>query len=194
MDISGIILAGGKSRRMGKNKALLEIGGVPMIERVAGVVASVCPEVIIAGGSSQLDIPGCRTVPDIYTGCGPLCGLHAGLMAASNRYSFVAACDIPFLDAGLMKRIIAEIEEGFDAVMLKTGQFFEPLFSVYSKDYATAAGECIKKGIFKVTAPLELVPWKEVAVSPRELAGLERALMNVNTPEEYQRAKGIIKK
>jgi len=178
---------------MGKNKALLEIGGVPMIERVAGVVASVCTEVIIAGGSNQLDIPGCRTVPDIFPGCGPLCGLHAGLMAAGNRYSFAVACDIPFLDAGLMKRIIGEIEEGCAAVMLKTGQFFEPLFSVYSKDYARAAGECIKKGIFKVTAPLELVPWKEVAVSPRELAGLERALMNVNTPEEYQRAKGILK-
>ncbi|MCL5057022.1 MAG: molybdenum cofactor guanylyltransferase [Actinobacteria bacterium] len=193
MDITGIILAGGKSSRMGENKALLEIDGITIIERVAGVVASVCPEVIIAGGSNRLDIPGCRTVPDIYPGCGPLCGLHAGLTEAGNRYSFAVACDIPFPDAGLMKRIIGEIEEGCAAVMLKTGPFFEPLFSVYSKDFAKAAEECIKKGIFKVTAPLELVPWKEVAVSPKELAGLERALMNVNTPEEYERAKGIIK-
>ncbi|HBV96097.1 MAG TPA: molybdenum cofactor guanylyltransferase [Desulfotomaculum sp.] len=193
MDITGIILAGGKSRRMGKDKALLEIGGVTMIERVAGVVASVCTEVIIAGGSNQLNIPGCRTVPDIFPGCGPLCGLHAGLTAAGSRYSFAAACDIPFLDAGLMRRIIAEIEEGYDAVMLKTGQFFEPLFSVYSRDYARAAEECIKKGIYKVTAPLELVSWKEVAVSPEELAGLERALMNVNTPEEYRKAREILR-
>ncbi|MCL5058967.1 MAG: nucleotidyltransferase family protein [Actinobacteria bacterium] len=59
---------------MGRNKALLEIGGVTMIERVTRVMVSVCPEVIIAGGSNQLDGPGCRTVPDIYPGCGPLCG------------------------------------------------------------------------------------------------------------------------
>ncbi|MFZ5645185.1 MAG: molybdenum cofactor guanylyltransferase [Bacillota bacterium] len=189
MDISGIILAGGKSRRMGKNKAILEIGGVAMIERVAGVLSQVCSEIIIAGENSDVEQLGYLTVPDIFPGCGPLCGLHAGLLAAQNRYCFAAACDIPFLDAGLMKKIIGEIEEGYGAIMLRAGQFFEPLFSVYSKDYARAAEECIKKGRFKVTAPLDLIRWKEVTVTPQDLAELQKTLMNINTPEEYQRAK-----
>ncbi|MFZ5597071.1 MAG: molybdenum cofactor guanylyltransferase [Bacillota bacterium] len=192
MDISGIILAGGKSSRMGKDKALLEIGGLTMLERVARVLSRVCSEIIVAGGNNTgSSFPGFKTVPDIHSGCGPLCGLHAGLTAAKNNFSFVLPCDLPFPNEKLIKRIIDSYEEGYDAIILKTGQYLEPLFSLYGKAYIRAAESCINKGIYKVTAPLSLIRWKKVTVTPGELPGLDKSLINVNTPEDYEEAKKV---
>ncbi|MFZ5647729.1 MAG: molybdenum cofactor guanylyltransferase [Bacillota bacterium] len=192
MEISGIILAGGKSSRMGKNKALLEVGGVTMIERVAGAMSAVCSEIIIAGeNSDSLEYLGYPVIPDVYPGCGPLSGIHAGLTAARNWYSFVMACDIPFPSDKLIKRIISE-KEGYDAVMLKQGEYFEPLFSLYSKAFARAAEISIKKGLFKVTAALEYVGWKAVTVNPEEMPDLKKSLTNVNTPLDYEEAKQLL--
>ncbi|MCL6479820.1 MAG: molybdenum cofactor guanylyltransferase [Peptococcaceae bacterium] len=191
MNISGIILAGGKSKRMGRNKALLEIGGISMIERVAGVLAQHCSEILVAGENIELNRMGFHIVPDIYPGCGPLGGIHAGLTAAQNRFSFTAACDIPFLDGGLMRRMILEIEDNCAAVVLKTGQYLEMLFSIYSKEFARAAETCIKNGVYKITAALSLVRWKAVEVDLAEFPDLKKILMNVNTPEDYEEAKKI---
>jgi len=190
--ISGIILAGGKSSRMGKNKALLEIDGLTLIERVAAIMSGVCSEIIIAGDSSgTLNRPGCRSVPDIYPGCGPLSGIHAGLSAAKNQYSFIAACDMPFVDEKLMRKIIDQVEDGYEAVILKTGKFYEPLFSLYGKGYMRAAETSIEKGIYKVTASLSLVRWKAVSVDVDEMPDLGKCLLNINTPGEYEEARKI---
>lgn len=192
MKISGIILAGGKSSRMGKNKALLEMGGLTIIERVAREISSVCSEVIIAGENSvSLGSLGYPVYPDIYPGCGPLSGIHAGLNSAGNWYSFVSACDIPFPSADLMKRIISE-KDGYDVVMLKHGQFFEPLFSLYSKAFIKAAEISIEKGVYKVTTALDHVRWKTVEVSPEEIPAIKRSLTNVNTPLDYEEAKKLL--
>lgn len=192
MAITGIILAGGKSSRMGKNKALLEVGGLTMIERVAGALSGVCSEIIIAGeNSGSLEHLGYPTVPDIHPGCGPLSGIHAGLNAAKNLYSFVSACDIPFASQRLIERIIAE-RDGFDVVMLKEGGFLEPLFSLYSKAFIEAAEISIRNGVYKVTATLQHVKWKPVTLSPGEIPNLAKSLINVNTPMDYEEAKKMI--
>lgn len=191
MKISGIILAGGKSNRMGQNKALLEIGGTSMIERVVRVMSGVCSEVLIAGGNEgELGHLGYPIVPDIYPGCGPLSGLHAGLSAARNRYSFVSACDIPFLSEELMRRIISE-KDGCDAVILKHGEYFEPLFSLYGKTFIKAAETSVKNGVYKVTAALSLVKWKPYTVDFNDMPGIKKSLININTPKDYEEAKNI---
>ncbi|MCL6612456.1 MAG: molybdenum cofactor guanylyltransferase [Peptococcaceae bacterium] len=191
MKITGIILAGGKSNRMGTNKALLELGGLTLIERVARVLSGTCSEIIIAGGGAkELAHLGYQVVPDIYSGCGPLSGIHAGLTAARNRYSFVAACDIPFLDEKLIYRLVSEAE-GYDAVILKHGDYFEPLSSLYSKALIEAAETSIKKGVYKVTAVLSLVKWKPVTVDSASIPDLEKSLFNINTPRDYENAKKL---
>ncbi|MHB8919112.1 MAG: molybdenum cofactor guanylyltransferase, partial [Desulfocucumaceae bacterium] len=139
MQVSGIILAGGKSNRMGRNKALLKIGSLTLIERVARVLSAVCPEIVIVGGSAaDFGHLGYPVIPDIYPGCGPLSGIHAGLSAIKNEYGFVSACDIPFINKNLIRRIISRAE-GHDAVIVMHGDYFEPLFSLYSKTFARAA-------------------------------------------------------
>lgn len=192
MAISGIILAGGKSRRMGKNKALLEVGGLTMIERVAGVMSGVCSEIIIAGENScSFEHLGYPMVPDIRPGYGPLSGIHAGLTAANNHFSFVIACDIPFPSEKLMKMIISE-KDGYDVVMLKQGEYLEPLFSLYSKAFIEAAEKSFGNGVYKVTAAIQHVRWKPITVSPGEIPDLAKSLTNVNTPVDYEEAKKMI--
>ena len=186
--ISGIILAGGNSTRMGRNKALLEIDGLPIVERAAGVLSNVCSEIIIAGGN--MDFTDCRIyrhVPDIYPGCGPLSGIHAGLTAACNYYCFVCACDMPFPDVALIKRIIAERED-YDVVVLKAGEYLEPLFSLYSKGFIPAIETSIKQGVNKVTAALSLARCKQLELDQRSIPGLSKSLININTPQDYEEA------
>ncbi|MFZ5634473.1 MAG: molybdenum cofactor guanylyltransferase [Bacillota bacterium] len=191
MKVSGIILAGGKSNRMGTNKALLELGGVTLIERVARVMSGVCPEIIIAGGDpDELAHLGYPVVPDIYPGCGPLSGIHAGLVAARNRYSFVSACDTPYLSEKLIRKVVSEAE-GYDAVILKEGEYFEPLCSLYGKAFIKAAETSVKNGVYKVTAALSQVNWKSVTVNPSDIPDLKKSLFNINTPRDYEEAKKI---
>lgn len=193
MELTGIILAGGKSNRMGTTKALLEVGGITLIERVARVLSKVCSEIIIAGGQpDELGHLGYPMVPDLYSGCGPLSGIHAGLTAAGNRYSFISACDTPFLNEKLI-RLIASRADGYDAVILKTGQFFEPLCSLYSKGFIPAAETSIKNGVYKVTAALELVKWTAVTVDSTEVTDLRKSLFNINTPRDYKEAQKLTK-
>jgi molybdopterin-guanine dinucleotide biosynthesis protein A len=110
-------------------------------------------------------------------------------LAAHHRFSFVAACDIPFLDSRLIKKMISAIEDRYAAVVMKTGQYYEPLFSIYSREFALPAENCLQKGIYRVTAPLSLVRWKAVEVDPGEFPDLQKWLLNVNTPEDYEKAK-----
>jgi len=187
--ISGIILAGGKSNRMGKNKALLELGGLTLIERVARVLSETCSEIIIAGGNPlELRHLGYPVVPDIHPGCGPLSGLHAGLVAAHNRYCFVSACDTPFLDREIIMRLVSEAE-GYDAIILKHGEYYEPLSSLYSKAFIKAAETSIKKGSYKVMKAVSLVNWRAVTLKPCETEALKKSLININTPWDYEQAK-----
>lgn len=191
MNVSGIILAGGKSRRMGRNKALLDLGGLTLIERVAGVMSGVCREIIIAGGDpGALGSLGYPVVPDAYPGCGPLSGIHAGIMAAGSQYCFISACDIPFLSEKLIRRVVSEAE-GYDAVILMHGEFYEPLCSLYGRAFAAAAETSIKKGAYKVMQSLELVKWKPLAVEAGEFPDLERSIFNINTPGDYEKAKKL---
>lgn len=177
---------------MGKNKSLLEVGGLTMIERIARALSAVCSEIIIVGeNSGSLEYLGYPIVPDIHPGYGPLSGIHAGLTAAKNPFSFVIACDIPFPSDKLMKIIISEMD-GYDVVMLKQGEYLEPLFSLYSKAFIDAAEISIKNGVYKVTAALQHVKWKPVTVSPGEIPDLAKSLTNVNTPVDYEEAKKML--
>src|SRR5450631_2052532 len=102
--VTGVILAGGASSRMGKNKALMKIGEQTLIERVYAIMASLFPDVIIVTNTPELYafIPS-RTAADLYPGSGSLAGLHAGLSAGSTERIFVAACDMPFLNPTLIR-------------------------------------------------------------------------------------------
>lgn len=117
-DVTGVILAGGSSCRMGKNKALLEVDGSPIITRAYRTLAGLFREVIVVTNSlMDYDFLPCRKVPDIHPGFGSIAGLHSGLAHSGTAHSFVTACDMPFLDPAVIRNLCGMRNGGFDAVV-----------------------------------------------------------------------------
>lgn len=105
--VSALVLAGGQSRRMGRNKAFLDFDGAPLIERVIERVQSVCVETIIVANDLETYTRfGLRVVRDVYQGKGSLGGIFSGLQAASEEYALAVACDLPFLNDALLHYLI----------------------------------------------------------------------------------------
>ena len=185
--VTGVILAGGASRRMGKNKALLEVDGNPIIARTYRTLARLFHEVIIVTNSPQnYDfLPG-RTVPDIYPDFGSIAGLHSGLAHSSMAYSFVTACDMPFLDEALIRHLCDIHREGCDAVVPFSEGGQEPLHALYSSACKNVFESAILNGERKILDILGRMNIRQVSHDELHSAGCQlKSFLNVNTPEEY---------
>jgi FdhD protein len=184
--ITGVILAGGESRRMGSDKALLALRGARFIDHVYRCMASLFDEVLIVTNSPGLyqDIP-CRKVADLYHAQGSLAGIHSGLCHASNQRIFIAACDMPFLSAGLIEELCRRATDA-DVVIPSTGSGLEPLHAIYHKACLGAINGTLLAGQRRIidffsAVRVQTVPYDELApFDPQRLS-----LRNINTPEEY---------
>jgi molybdenum cofactor guanylyltransferase len=195
--ISGIVLVGGGSRRMGVNKALLEIGGVPLISRLSSRLSAVAEDVVISCSEQDSEVYrflGLPIAADLYPGLGPLAGLHAGLTWSRADWNAVAACDLPFAPEGLlqyMAAIAAEAGSGVQAVVpVAAGDKAQPLFALYHKGVLPSLEEALKQRRLRVMEWLGglsviYVPEDEFPGSPSDN---KDALLNMNTPGDYQAA------
>jgi len=136
MKVTSIILAGGKNLRLGRNKALETIDGKSLIDCVVKRLEPLTNQILIVTSQEQLDFPvtcDAEILPDLYPGKGPLGGIYTGLVAARSSYSIVVACDMPFLNAELL-RYMVELSSDYDAVVPRLGErMIEPLHAIYSK-------------------------------------------------------------
>ena len=133
--MTSIVLAGGKSSRLGGNKALEIVGGKSLIQRVVEQLSLVSEQILIVGTSYRFGLPGDYSIEykaDLYPGKGPLGGIYTGLVAAKSFYNLVVACDMPFLNVELLRYMI-KLAPGFDAVVPRVKRI-EPLHAVYSKN------------------------------------------------------------
>jgi molybdopterin-guanine dinucleotide biosynthesis protein A len=133
LTVSGIVLAGGQSSRLGTDKSFVKMNGQPLIEQIVAKLARLSDDVIIVANSPEkYDHLEARLVGDIYPGKGALGGIYSGLRTAANAYSLVVACDMPFLDLNLLRYMIL-LARGHDVVIPRIGGFPEPLHAIYSK-------------------------------------------------------------
>lgn len=191
--MSGIILAGGKSERMGGSKADLELGGRRLLEWVAEALREVCGELLVVSPRPLARLPaGTRWVCDEPAGCGPLGGLYAGLNAAREELNFVAACDTPFLRLELIKGLL-ELAGGWQVVVAKGEDGLHPLCGVYARSCREAIGRALAAGERRVRS---FYPQVQVRlVEAGELRGFDPdlvSLININTPEELARAETLV--
>jgi molybdopterin-guanine dinucleotide biosynthesis protein A len=193
--VTGVILAGGDSRRMGRNKALLDLDGRPLIAIVAGRLRAVVDELIIAADEAGRYARWAdRCVPDVYPEVGTLGGIHTGLEAATHELALIVGCDMPFLDPGVLDWFVkaASRNDGAgpaDLVILKhDAGMVEPLHAVYHKSCLPAIKATIESGERCAFAFHDQVRVRYI--SPDEIAPLDPELLsflNVNTPEEWRR-------
>lgn len=188
-DVTGVILAGGKSRRMGRNKALLEIGGERIIVKTVSLFKSIFKEVILVTNTPEeyadIDV---KIVADIFPGKGSLGGIYTGLAYASCDYSFVVSCDMPFLKKGLIEHLI-NMRDGFDVVVPKLMDGYEPLHAVYSKRCLKPIEALIKKDDLRIIGFYPDVKVRDILEA--ELAPFNSEpspFININTPEDYMAA------
>ena len=190
MKITGIILAGGKNLRMGKNKAFLEVRGERIIDRTKNLFRALFDEVLLVTNSlpDYLDL-NLRMVADLYAGKGALGGIYSGLFHASHSHAFVAACDMPFLNKDLIRHLI-DLSPGYDIVIPKTEDGWQPLHAVYSKKCLPFMEDLIREDNLKIIDFFHRVKKREVPTE--EILPLDPNLasfLNVNTPEELARIK-----
>lgn len=184
-DITGMILVGGKSRRMGKDKAFLEFSGKPLFERVLGLFLESFPQTVLVGDRRERFAGyGLPVLEDIFPGS-PLGGLYTGLYHAPTDYVFVSPCDLPFPDRGILDRICS-LRNDFDAVVPATRHGLEPLFALYSKKCLEPMRRLLESGNLRIygfypQVRVRHVPGGEIAQPDEE----EKSFVNINTPEDY---------
>jgi molybdopterin-guanine dinucleotide biosynthesis protein A len=183
--ITGVILAGGKSTRYGKNKAFVEISGTPLVERVIGVMGSVFERLILITNTPHeyrhLKLP---MVEDLIKGLGPLGGIYTGLSAISEEAGFFVACDMPFLNADLLRYMVG-LQAGFDAVVPRVDWMIEPLHALYTRRSLTALKEQIDAHDYQIVRFFERIRVRYL--DEHELRALDpafRSFLNVNRPED----------
>jgi molybdopterin-guanine dinucleotide biosynthesis protein A len=189
--ISGVILAGGRSRRMGRDKALLSVDGRTLVEIVADRLreAGADPLLVVTKAPERLGHlarVGLRVVEDALPSGHPLAGAYTGLLHA-NGPSFVCACDMPFLNSALI-RFLAELANGADAVVPRHGRGYEPLHAVYTPACLDAMRRCVARHDattgFLADVRVHVVEEADVRRFDPHLASFE----NVNTPQEFEAA------
>ncbi|WP_423055270.1 molybdenum cofactor guanylyltransferase [Zhaonella formicivorans] len=193
LNCSAIILSGGRSSRMKKNKAFLTVENLTLIETLVQKMHQVFPEVIIVTNDPEAyAFLEASVVTDLIPRNGPLSGIHAGLKAASFDYSFIVACDMPFVDLKLA-RFLVGLAQGHDVVVPKVGQHYEPLYAVYGKSCIPYIEKCLEQQIYKI---IEFYPEVNVRVVDEltlaRYADLKKVFLNVNTPEDLEAAKRMV--
>ena len=181
-----LILAGGRSRRMGRDKAQLPAGDGTLIEHLVRRLAPVVDETLVAGGPMAPRRDDVRGIEDRYPGMGPLAGIHAGLLEASFPLVWVVACDLPDVEPAL-GALFRSLAAGVDAVVPRVGDEAQSLCAVYDRSLAPRIEMLLRAGERRVQ---DLLARARVRyVSEAELRPVDPALRsfrNINTPADYE--------
>jgi molybdopterin-guanine dinucleotide biosynthesis protein A len=194
LEISCIILAGGKSLRLGRDKVLERVGNTSLLEQAISRIDSLSKDIIIVTAKERTfaplaDNPKIKIVSDIFPGQGSLGGIYTGLVKSDSFYNLVVAADMPFLNEALLRYMI-EVSDGFDFVLPRVKNLFEPLHAIYSKNCIAPIKSILEQGK-KVIIEL----FNYVKVRYIEAGEVDRfdpqhlSFFNINTKEDLELAK-----
>jgi molybdopterin-guanine dinucleotide biosynthesis protein A len=196
LTITSIILAGGRSSRLGREKLAEVIAGKSLIERAVSSLISLSQEILIVISQKQArsslslyTYPEAKTVVDLYPGKGSLIGIYTGLVHSTNSINLVVACDMPFLNLDLL-RYMVKVAPGFDVVIPRIGDQMEPLHAVYSKNCIAPMESLIMQDNLKVTAFFDSVKVRYVEKEELDRIDPERlSFFNINTEADLKKAR-----
>jgi len=196
LDISCIILAGGKSLRLGHDKITEKVGNKTLLEKVISRIDSLCKDIVIVTAEERSfaesgDNPKIKTVSDIFPGRGSLGGIYTGLVKSESFYNLVIAADMPFLNRDLVA-YMTEVAEGFDFVIPRIGSYFEPLHSIYSKNCVPPIETMIKNNRRIIIELFDFVKVRYVEAEEIDRFDPEHmSFFNINTMEDLELARKI---
>jgi molybdopterin-guanine dinucleotide biosynthesis protein A len=183
------LLAGGKSTRMGQNKAFLNFLGQTLLTRALHTLSEACGQVTIIGDPATF-APHATTIPDIIPNCGPLAGIHTALTNSQSDLNLMLAVDMPFVTADLLKFLLDKASDSTSIVTVpRTRRGLQPLCAVYRRAFAPIAEQAIRAGNYKIDSAfanlgLQIINEKGLATANFS----EENFFNVNTPADRQSA------
>lgn len=193
MDVGAVILAGGKSSRMGENKALLPINGLTNIERIKNILAEQFEDIIlVANDQTPYEFLKLPIVNDLVREKGPLAGIQAGLLKAKHEANVFVACDMPFLSKDVIN-VLIDNSEGYDAVVPIISGVRHPLFALYKKSVLKYLNDCLSNEKLRIKHLLDGIKVNYVDESHFEAADLETVFFNMNDKMQYEEAKRLAK-
>ncbi len=188
--MTGAILAGGKSRRMGFNKAFIKINDETIIERSLRLFKKEFDEVYIVANDpllyENLDV---RVVSDIIRGAGSLGGVYTAILHAKGDFVFVAACDMPYLDGAAIRKILKS-KGRFDAVVPFINNRYHPMHALYSRKCLHSIESMIKEGDLRITGLFERIRAKKLLENDFKGLHIEASIENINTREDLLKLEG----
>ena len=190
--VAGFILAGGQSSRMGRDKALLEIAGVPLLVCTARLLEPRVAGVTVIGPPERYAALGLRVVPDDRAGLGPLGGIATALRISSSEWNLVLGCDLPYLTGEWLDWLIAHARASpADAVVPESARGLEPLCAIYRTRCAPALAATLARGVRKASdAVATLATEKVTAAEWGAFVAGGRLFRNMNTLADYEEARG----
>ena len=185
-NISGIVLAGGKSSRMGEDKGLMQLSEKPMVAHVIDQLRPCVEEVLLIANRPQYEQFGCRVLPDLVKAVGPMGGIYTGLKDSPTHYSFFVSCDMPFITSAAVNYLIEQAAGAQITVATMHGQL-QPLFGLYNKTCIPMLEQSIKEGRCKLQ---QLILEAEHQLVPMDSLAAQHNLLfeNINTPQEFSLA------
>lgn len=193
-DVTGVLLAGGKSRRMGQDKRLLSVGEETLYARSLAVLRAVFERVVVVvAQDSPLVASDAPVLRDLIPHCGSLGGLYTGLKQAGTQWVFAVACDMPFLDPDTIRHFIGLKSEG-DVIMAKLQNGFHPMHALYHRNCLPIMESLIHAQDLKIHRLVDHPALRVRVVMPEELRQLDpqgRSFYNVNTPADLAAARSL---
>jgi len=181
-----VILSGGLNSRMaGQNKAFLEIGGQPILDRLLDTLEPHFEELLLVTRQPQsyAHVP-VRVVVDLYEDRSSLTGIHAGLVNAQTGFVFVAPCDSPFLQPSVIRLLLDTVDPRWDVIVPQMDGYYQPLCAIYSKKCLPAVEAQLDRGDYRI---IDFFPQVNVKiVSADQIKAVDPQLLsfiNINTPE-----------
>jgi len=192
--ISAVVLAGGRARRLGRDKATIKLGGETLVQRAVRLVSALSGDPMVVGRADQQSqlaqqIRGARILSDVEPFTGVLAGIASGLTAARHDWCLVVACDMPFVRPDLV-RYMMSLREGYDAVVPRLEVGLEPLLSLYHKNCLPALWRALKLGERRVVS--FYAPQRVRYVEAAEIRLIDpkgRSFHNINLPGDLAQAK-----
>lgn len=190
-EVAAFILAGGKSTRMGSDKAFVVLSGRTLLARMLDLAREVSRNVHIVGDRSKF-AAFARVVEDSFLNCGPLGGIHAALRASNSDLNLVLAVDVPFVSLALLQYIITRAKSFPDATVIapRAAGGLQPLCAIYRREFAEVAEKSLREQRYKIDALFDLVRAQIITESELEAAGFSpRVFRNLNTPQDLAAAR-----
>jgi len=191
--VNAIVLAGGSSERMGYPKALLDFDGLRLIDRVINVLDQIFHKVIVVGGSPEI-MSDRIVVSDDNSLSGPLVGLQKGILVSDASWNFVAGCDMPFLNPGVIKRMSDRIQDS-EVVLARIRGHLQPLHAFYSRECLPNIHTLLDEGVTSLRALISLC---DISIlDSRDFIDIDpelRSFQDIDTPSEYREALNLTKR